>query len=47
MRLDYSQEKFIKVMVCSIKRDFSDMRIDRSTVVTDRYQYEVAETSWA
>ncbi len=32
MRLDYRQEKFIKVRVCGIVCDFSDIRIDRSTV---------------
>lgn len=42
MRLDYRAEKFQKVSVCSIRCDFSDMRIDRSTVPEERYQYEVA-----
>ena len=43
MRLDYRKEKFQKVSVCGIVCDFSDMRIDRSTVPKDRYQYEVAD----
>lgn len=42
MRLDYRTEKFQKVSVCDISCDFSDMRIDRSTVPEERYQYEVA-----
>lgn len=42
MRLDYRREKFQKVSVCGIPCDFSDMRIDRSTVPEERYQYEVA-----
>lgn len=41
MRLDYRTEKFQKVSVCGIPCDFSDVRIDRSTVPTERYQYEV------
>lgn len=43
MRLDYRTEKFQKVSVCGIPCDFSDMRIDRSTVPEGRYQYEVAD----
>lgn len=43
MQMDYWQEKFIKVRVCGIECDFSDMRIDRSTVPEGRYQYEVAD----
>lgn len=43
MRLDYRTEKFQKVSVCGIPCDFSDMRIDRSTVPKGRYQYEVAD----
>ena len=43
MRLDYRTEKFQKVSVCGIPCDFSDTRIDRSTVPKDRYQYEVAD----
>lgn len=43
MRLDYKKEKFQKVSVCGIPCDFSDVRIDRSTVPKDRYQYEVAD----
>ncbi len=42
MKLDYRQENFTKVRVCGIVCDFSDMRIDRSTVPEGRYQYEVA-----
>lgn len=42
-RYDYRTEKFQKVSVCGIPCDFSDMRIDRSTVPEDRYQYEVAD----
>lgn len=42
MRRDYRREKFQKVSVCGIPCDFSDMRIDRSTVPEERYQYEVA-----
>lgn len=42
MRLDYRIEKFQKVSVCGIPCDFSNMRIDRSTVPEERYQYEVA-----
>ena len=41
-RLDYSKEYFSKVSVCGTLCDFNDMRIDRSTVPNDRYQYEVA-----
>lgn len=43
MRVDYSREKFIKVRVCGIECDFSDIRIDKSTVPNNRYQYEVAD----
>ncbi len=43
MKLDYRTEKFQKVSVCGIPCDFSDMRIDRSTVPKGRYQYEVAD----
>lgn len=43
MRLDYKTEKFQKVSVCGIPCDFSDVRIDGSTVPKDRYQYEVAD----
>lgn len=42
MRIDYNKEKFTKVRVCGIECDFSDMRIDRSSVPNKRYQYEVA-----
>ena len=43
MVFDYRTETFQKVSVCGIPCDFSDMRIDRSTVPKDRYQYEVAD----
>lgn len=43
MRFDYQTEKFQKVSVCGIPCDFSDVRIDRSTVPKARYQYEVAD----
>lgn len=43
MRFDYKTEKFQKVSVCGIPCDFSDVRIDRSTVPKNRYQYEVAD----
>ena len=43
MVIDYRTEKFQKVSVCGIPCDFSDMRIDRSTVPEGRYQYEVAD----
>ena len=43
MQLDYRREKFNKVKVCGVECDFSDMRIDRSTVPEGRYQYEVAD----
>lgn len=33
MAVDYKEEKFVKVRVCGIECDFSDMRIDRTTVV--------------
>lgn len=42
MRKDYNKEIFIKVRVCGIECDFSDIRIDRSTVPEGRYHYEVA-----
>lgn len=41
--IDYRTERFQKVSVCGIPCDFSDMRIDRSTVPEGRYQYEVAD----
>lgn len=41
-RLDYKTEHFQKVSVCGIICEFSDMRIDRSTVPDGRYQYEAA-----
>lgn len=40
--MDYKEEKFVKVRVCGIECDFSDMRIDRTTVVHGKYQYEIA-----
>lgn len=43
MQSDYNKEKFVKVRVCGIECDFSDMRIDRSTVPEGRYLYEVAD----
>lgn len=43
MRADYNKETFTRVQVCGIECDFSDMRIDRSTVPKGRYQYEVAD----
>lgn len=43
MRADYNKETFTRVRVCGIECDFSDMRIDRSTVPKGRYQYEVAD----
>ena len=42
VRLDYKNEVFSKVSVCGISCEFSDMRIDRSTVPKGKYQYEVA-----
>ena len=42
-RLDYKNEFFSKVSVCGIQYEFSDMRIDKSTVPEGKYQYEVAE----
>ena len=39
MQSDYKKEKFAKVRVCGIECNFSDMRIDRSTVsVMYRYR---------
>lgn len=43
MGSDYRTEIFQKVSVCGIPCDFSNMRIDRSTVPEKRYQYEVAD----
>ena len=43
MRCDYRTEKFQKVSVCGVECEFSDMRIDRSTVPQGKYQYEVAD----
>lgn len=40
---DYRTEIFQKVSICGIPCDFSDIRIDRSTVPEGRYQYEVAD----
>lgn len=42
VRLDYKNEPFSKVSVCGIQCEFSDMRIDRSTVPKGKFQYEVA-----
>ena len=41
-RLDYRRETFSKVCVCGILCEFNDMRIERSTVSEEKYQYEVA-----
>ena len=41
-RLDYREESFSQVSVCGILCEYSDMRIDRSTVPEGKYQYEVA-----
>ena len=41
MGLDYRTEEFQKVSVCGIVCDFSDMRIDKSTVLKERYQCEI------
>ena len=43
MQLDYRQQMFAKVKVCGVECDFSDMRIDRSSVPKGKYQYEVAD----
>ena len=43
MRCDYRTEKFQKVSVFGVECEFSDMRIDRSTVPQGKYQYEVAD----
>ena len=43
MRKDYNKEIFTKVGVCGIECDFSNMRIDRSTVPEGCYHYEVAD----
>ena len=42
-RLDYTTKLFEKVNVCGVPCEFSDMRIDRSTVPKGKYQYEVAD----
>lgn len=41
-RLKYDEEKFSKVQVCGTKCEFSDMRIDRSSIPEGKYLYEVA-----
>ncbi len=41
-RHDYKTEHFQKVSVCGIRCEFSDMRIEQSTVPDGRYQYEAA-----
>ena len=41
-KLDYGEEKFLRVSVCGIECAFSDMRIDRNTVPAGKYHYEVA-----
>lgn len=43
MGKDYNGATFTKIRVCGIECDFSDMRIDRSTVPKERYQYEIAD----
>ena len=43
MQSDSEKKKFVKVKVCGIECDFSDMRINNDTVPKDRYQYEVAD----
>ena len=43
MQIAYNREKFTTVKVYESGCDFSDMRIDRSTVPKERYQYEVAD----
>ena len=42
MVIDYRTGRSQKVIVCSIPCEFSDMRIDRSTMPEGRYWYEVA-----
>lgn len=41
-RLDYGKETFEKVSVCGVICEFSDMRIDESTVPEGKFRYEVA-----
>lgn len=43
MGKDYNETAFTKIRVCGIECDFSGMRIDRSTVPKERYQYETAD----
>lgn len=40
MGKDYNEITFTKIRVCGIECDFSDIRIDNSTVPKDKYQYE-------
>lgn len=40
-RYDFKTEQFQKVSVCGIRCEFSDVRIDCSTVPERKYQYEV------
>lgn len=42
MRSDYRTESFSKVSVCGVECEFNDMRIERSSVPVEKYQYEVA-----
>ncbi len=42
MRLDYRKDTFSKVSVCGVECEFSDMRIECSSVPEGKYQYEVA-----
>lgn len=37
MQSDSEKKKFVKVKVCGIECDFSDMRINNDTVPKDRY----------
>lgn len=43
MQLDYNKTNFTKVRVRGIECDFNGMRIDRGTVPSGLYQYEVAD----
>ena len=42
MKLDYRDETFSKVSVCGVECEFSDMRIERSSVPAGKHLYEVA-----
>lgn len=41
-RLKYDEERFSKVQVCGIECEFSDMRIDRGSILEGKFLYEVA-----